>query len=138
MGVPGNKILLEVESTNTGENIRFSYKMLSEKGIYPQSIIIVQKPYMERRAFSTFIKQWQGLISPENVVVTSPEITLSDYPSETTGPLSDVITVLAGDFARIKHYEEKGFQTRQEIPDHVQDAFDKLVKTEKFSGHMPT
>ena len=137
LGVPDEKIILETKSTNSGENVRFTYQILSEKGICPQSVILVQKPYMERRAYATFMKQWPDELLPEAVVVTSPDINLLDYPSETTGTLSDVITVLVGDFARIKLYEDKGYQIPQEIPDVVQKTYNDLVKSGKFNSHMP-
>ena len=35
-GVPENAILIENKSTNTGENILFTQKLLEEKGMYPQ------------------------------------------------------------------------------------------------------
>ena len=50
MGVPPERILIENRSTNTGENFRFTRKLLAEKGIDPRKFIVVQKPYMERRA----------------------------------------------------------------------------------------
>src|SRR5215471_7721299 len=57
-GVPEGAILIEAESTNTGENVTFSRRLLESKGVYrekgsgkwPDSLILVQKPYMERRA----------------------------------------------------------------------------------------
>ncbi|HEY8462040.1 MAG TPA: YdcF family protein, partial [Blastocatellia bacterium] len=47
-GVPESAILIEAESTNTGENVVFSRRLLESKGIDPESLILVQKPYMER------------------------------------------------------------------------------------------
>ncbi|HJT17341.1 MAG TPA: YdcF family protein, partial [Thermoanaerobaculia bacterium] len=55
MGVPRETILIENRSTNTGENILFTRKLLEECHRDPQSFIVVQKPYMERRAFATFL-----------------------------------------------------------------------------------
>src|SRR6185312_1337886 len=55
-GVPSNAILIENKSTNTEENILFTQKLLQQKGLNPQSFIVVQKPYMERRSYATFKK----------------------------------------------------------------------------------
>ena len=72
MGVPDEKILIENASTNTGENILLTKKLLDARGIDPRRFIVVQKPYMERRSFATFRKLW-----PEpDVIVTSPKVTL--------------------------------------------------------------
>src|SRR3954467_5754248 len=55
-GVPESAILVENQSTNTGENILFTQQLLSERGLNPGSFIVVQKPYMERRSYATFKK----------------------------------------------------------------------------------
>lgn len=41
MGVPGRNILLETEATNTGENIRFSHRVLKERNIPGWSALAV-------------------------------------------------------------------------------------------------
>jgi uncharacterized SAM-binding protein YcdF (DUF218 family) len=75
LGVPSERILIENRSTNTGENVRFTREMLAERGIDPQKFIVVQKPYMERRAYATFRSQWPG----KDLIVTSPRISFDDY-----------------------------------------------------------
>src|SRR5262249_13782914 len=57
-GVPAARILIENRSSNTGENILFTKQLLSERGLFPQRFILVQKPYMERRSYATFKKLW--------------------------------------------------------------------------------
>lgn len=57
-GVPAEKVLIENCSTNTGENILFTQQLLQQKELSPDSFIVVQKPYMERRSFATFKKHW--------------------------------------------------------------------------------
>ena len=122
MGVPKDKILIENKSTNTGENILFTKKMLSERNINPKKFILVQKPYMERRAYATFRKLW-----PEKkCVVTSPEISFEDYPNKEIVK-DDVINIMVGDLQRIKVYPQKKFQIPQEIPSEVWKAYEKLV-----------
>lgn len=129
-GVPENAILIENKSTNTGENILFTQKLLKEKGIYPQSFIVVQKPYMERRSYATFKKHWPD----KKLVVTSPQISFKKYPTEDI-PLEKVINIMVGDLQRIKIYPEKGFQIYQEIPGEVWSAFERLVAL-GFDKHL--
>ena len=117
--------------------MKFSHELLQSQGIQANSIILVQKPYMERRAYATFMKQWPGDVTSMLVFVTSPDVAIENYPSATTGAIEDVLAVLVGDMARIRLYEEKGFQIRQDIPDHVQKAFDGLIKTGKYLSHLP-
>lgn len=121
-GVPEHAILIENNSTNTGENILFTQKLLKKKGIDPQSFIVVQKPYMERRSYATFQKHW-----PEKkLIVTSPQISFEEYPTDEI-PMERVINIMVGDLQRIKAYPEKGFQTYQEIPEEIWNAYQKLI-----------
>lgn len=127
MGVPREAIFIENQSTNTGENVTFTRRLLAERGLDPQSFIVVQKPYMERRSFATFRKQW-----PEKTVhVTSPRVSLDEYLREYTNDTlspDDVISIMVGDTQRIRRYAELGFQIPQEIPDAVWAAYEELVK----------
>ena len=123
LGVPKEAILIENKSTNTGENIMFTQKLLREKGLSPKSFIVVQKPYMERRSFATFKKHWPNKI----LHVTSPQISFEEYPTEDIA-LEKVINIMVGDLQRIRIYPEKGYQIFQEIPDEVWGAYEKLVE----------
>jgi uncharacterized SAM-binding protein YcdF (DUF218 family) len=121
-GVPREAILIEDQSTNTGENISFTRQLLLQKNLHPERFLLVQKPYMERRTYATFQKQWPG----KRICVTSPQIPFTHYPTADL-PMDKVINVMVGDLQRIRFYAETGFQIYQEIPAHVWDAFEKLV-----------
>jgi uncharacterized SAM-binding protein YcdF (DUF218 family) len=125
-GVPPDRILVENRSTNTGENVLFTKRLLIEKGLDPQTFIVVQKPYMERRSYATFRKVW-----PEKeLVVTSPQVSMDDYLngySNDTLSADDVISIMVGDLQRIRTYAEKGFQIHQDVPDEVWQAYKELV-----------
>jgi uncharacterized SAM-binding protein YcdF (DUF218 family) len=125
LGVPKDRILVENRSTNTGENIRFTREMLNGMDIDPQSFILVQKPYMERRSFATFRRLW-----PEKRVrVTSPQVTFDEYlDSYAELSAKDVVGIMVGDLQRIRVYAEKGFQIAQEIPGDVWCAYEELVR----------
>ena len=128
LGVPQDAILIENQSTNTGENVRFTQRLLAEKGLDPQHFIVVQKPYMERRSFATFKRQWPG----KDLVVTSPRVSLDDYLkqySNETLSADDVISIMVGDLQRIRVYPELGFQIPQEIPADVWQAYEELVES---------
>ncbi len=125
--VPREKILIEPESTNTGENVLFTRRMLGREGLDPQRFILVQKPYMERRSYATFRQFW-----PEKeVIVTSPQVSFRDYLQEYSSralSAADVVSIMVGDLQRIKLYPARGFQIEQEIPDDVWEAFEALVR----------
>ena len=127
MGVPEHCIVVERESTNTGENVLFTRALLAGHGLDPDSFIVVQKPYMERRSYATFKKMWPG----KRVIVTSPRLSLDDYLdrfSHESLTRDDVISIMVGDLQRIKVYPGKGFQIDQDIPSEVWDAFTGLVR----------
>ncbi|MBP1621750.1 MAG: YdcF family protein [Acidobacteria bacterium] len=112
LGVPRSAILLEPDSTNTGENI------------------VVQKPYMERRAWATFKRRW-----PEpDLQVTSPPIPYDAYPTAEI-PRELVINIMVGDVQRMRVYAERGFQVPQPIPDDVWAAWETLV-ARGYTGHL--
>ncbi|RYP93817.1 hypothetical protein DL770_000013 [Monosporascus sp. CRB-9-2] len=113
MGVPAEKIITEPRSTNTGENVRFTWELLQQKGLHPRSFILVQKPYMERRSFATFSKQWPD--PDTEFMVTSPELEWSGYPNE-DNPRDLVINIAIS----------------QDIPDEVWEAGQRLISEGGF------
>ena len=121
-GVPRERILIESRSTNTGENVDFSKRLLEETGLRPRKAIAVQKPYMERRTLATFAQRWPEL----EVVVTSPQIDFDAYP---TGEIrkDDVIHIMVGDLQRLIVYGEKGWSAPQDVPPGVLEAYERLV-----------
>lgn len=129
-GVPAEAILIESKSTNTGENILFTQRLLEEKGLDVSHFILVQKPYMERRSYATFKKHWPG----KKLTVTSPQFSFEDYPTEEI-PLEKVINIMVGDLQRIKIYPAKGFQIEQEIPVEVWKSYERLIAL-GFDKHL--
>lgn len=133
-GVPRDRILIENRSTNTGENVWFTKQLLAERGLDPQTFIVVQKPYMERRSYATFKKVWPG----KDVIVTSPQLSMDEYLAryshETLSP-EDVVSIMVGDLQRIQVYPAKGFQIPQEIPPDVRRAYEQLIEA-GFDRHL--
>jgi uncharacterized SAM-binding protein YcdF (DUF218 family) len=125
LGVPKEKILIENQATNTGENITFTYELLKAKGLRPSSLLLVQKPYMERRTYATFMRQWPG--KNVDITVSSPPIKYDEYFDE-TNTKDRVINIMVGDLKRISDYPKLGFQIKQAIPIAVWDAYKALVK----------
>lgn len=125
-GVPEKAILTEEESTNSGENLIFSRRILAERGLTHPRIIGVQKPYMERRLFAAFPVYW-----PEaEVTVTSWQQTYEQYLtglSRWGRTEEDTIHMVVGDFQRISAYADLGYQIRQPIPAEAAQAFQLLV-----------
>ncbi|KAI1751499.1 DUF218 domain-containing protein [Xylaria castorea] len=133
MGVPATKLIVESQSTNTGENVRFTYALLQEKKLSIRSFILVQKPYMERRTYATFKKQWPD--ETTKILVTSPLLSWKDYPNE-DNPIDLVINIAVGDLIRIREYPAKGYQIHQDIPCEVWQAAQRLIHR-GYSSHLP-
>jgi uncharacterized SAM-binding protein YcdF (DUF218 family) len=130
MGVPRDKILIENRSTNTGDNIRLTKELLAGKGLSVETLILVQKPYMQRRAYATCKKVWPD----KDVIVTAPQLSFEEYPNEIIKK-NDVISIMVGDTQRIKVYADRGFQIPQEIPADVWAAYEELVRR-GFTSHL--
>lgn len=130
LGVPQDAILIESRSTNTGENILFSQQLFDQEGINPQSILLVQKPFMERRALATAQVYWAN----KNLQVTSPRLSFGDYPNEILS-FPDIVNVMLGDLQRIDEYPALGYSVKQDIPLDVWHAYEQLVAL-GFNGHL--
>lgn len=124
-GVPDDVILIENKSQNTGQNYELTTELLKEKGVTLQAVIAVQKPYMERRTYATGKIWWSNI----DIVVTSPPLTLDEYPNESVNVNEHWLHAMVGDLQRIKEYPAKGFQIEQDIPNEVWEAYEFLVDT---------
>ncbi len=132
VGVPKEEILIEDRATNTGENFAFMEQVFKDQGLNPKKVILVQKPYMERRALATALAHWPQ----REFISTSMPISFEDYTSGDI-PKDRIINIMVGDLQRIKLYGEKGFQVPQEIPEDVWDAYEKLVQL-GYTSHLVT
>lgn len=130
MGVPSEDILLETHATNSGENVVFTANLFREIDFSPDRVLLVQKPYMERRAYATFKKQWD--LPYVEVNVTSSGGKFSDYFTDSI-PSNLVIETMLGDFERLQTYPEKGYQIEQDIPDGVMLAYQNIKARPSFS-----
>lgn len=133
LGVPRDQIVVEPASTNTGENIRFTYDLLRDQRIHIESLVLVQKPYMERRTYATFRQQWPDWQT--SFTITSPQMSFAEYPDE-DNPRELVTSIMVGDLIRIKEYPALHYQVYQEIPDEVWEAGQRLIQ-EGYDKHLP-
>ncbi|MFI9212649.1 YdcF family protein [Streptomyces sp. NPDC053253] len=120
-GVPEDVVLVEPRARNTGENIRFSRDLLVEWGIDVSSVLLVSKPYEERRACATARKLWPDV----EVVCASSPITLAAYV-ESTQDARLVLDMLVGAVQRLMVYPAQGFMVATDVPRSVVAAFERL------------
>ncbi|MBG89201.1 MAG: hypothetical protein CMO80_20210 [Verrucomicrobiales bacterium] len=130
LGVPETAIIRENQSTNCGENVICTQRIIRELDLRIESVIAVQKPYMERRTFATIRKQWPEM----KLCVTSPQLSFGDYCTDEI-PMEKVIGIMVGDFQRVVEYPRLGFQIEQEVSADAERAYEFLVN-EGFAWHL--
>jgi uncharacterized SAM-binding protein YcdF (DUF218 family) len=123
LGVPDEAILVEPHAANTGQNITFSRRVLAEAGLAPRSVLLICKPYSERRSYATARKLWPQV----EVVCASEPLGFDDY-LKSIGDDKLVVDMLVGDLQRIIEYPKSGFAIEQDLPDDVRAAYASLVR----------
>ncbi|HZF91945.1 YdcF family protein [Streptomyces sp.] len=130
LGVPDLAILVEPRARNTGENIRFSKAVIEEAGVDVSSVLLISKPYEERRAYATARKQWPGV----EIVSASTPMMLDEYVDSIQDPRL-VIGMLVGALQRLLIYPQQGFMISQPVPDDVLEAYERLCR-EGFTSRL--
>ncbi|MFE5851735.1 YdcF family protein [Streptomyces sp. NPDC056500] len=123
LGVPAEAILLEPNAGNTGQNITLSREVLAAAGITPASVLLVSKPYMERRSFATARKLWPDV----EILCASEPLEFDDY-LKSIGNEKLVLDMLVGDLQRVIEYPTLGFAFEQEVPEDVHAAYESLIR----------
>ncbi|MFF4549775.1 YdcF family protein [Streptomyces sp. NPDC001435] len=122
LGVPDEAILVEPKAANTGQNITCSRELLAEAGVEVESLLLISKPYMERRSYATCRKHWPEV----EIVCASEQLELEDY-IKSIGDEKLVVDMLVGDLQRVIEYPKLGFAVEQNVPTDVYDAYERLV-----------
>lgn len=127
MGVREKDILLDTTSTNTGENISHSRRLLAEAGMGDARAIVVEIPFRGRRTRSALEAQWPEL----DFIMASPTLGFEEfldvYTNEAPISVKEFVSVLVGDVQRIVEYGRRGWQTPQDVPADVTAAYELLV-----------
>jgi len=129
-GVAPERIIVECEATNTGENLLFSMKKLAREAIACGSLIVVTKPNMERRVRATARMR----IPDVAVFVTSPPCEFDDYCLDRVDP-EMLVNLMVGDLQRIERYPALGYQAPEDIPAAVKASYERLVAA-GFTRHL--
>lgn len=132
LGVPEQAILVEPTAANTGQNIERSRDVLRAAGVQVDSVLLISKPYMQRRAHATCRRLWPE-VTP---VCTAESADFADYVRR-IGNARLVIDHLVGDLQRVAEYPAKGFAIAQQVPDSVLAAYRRLVQAGFTSRLLP-
>lgn len=122
LGVPASAIIVEPNAANTGQNITYSRHTLHAAGVEVESVMLISKPYMERRAYATARKVWPQV----EVVCASEPLTFDDY-LKSIGDEKLVIDMLVGDLQRVIEYPTFGFAVAQDVSEDVEAAYRRLL-----------
>lgn len=123
--IPSQCIIVESESTNTGENISFSERILESndrefcfiKGI--DKAIAVACPYRQLR-----VKLCMNKLFPGVELLNAPPDTTFEYEMELyKSKNQNFILLLAGEMERILTYPKKGFILQTNIPEPVYASY---------------
>jgi uncharacterized SAM-binding protein YcdF (DUF218 family) len=122
LGVPASAIIIEPHATNTGRNIEYSRQALQQASVEIISVLLISKPYMERRAYATCRKVWPEV----EAVCASEPLAFDDYV-KSIGNEHLVIDMLVGDLQRVIEYPKLGFAVAQDVPETVTAAYGRLL-----------
>ena len=86
-------------------------------------MLLISKPYMERRAFATCRKAWPDV----EATCASEPLTLDEYVNE-IGDAKLVIDMLVGDLQRVIEYPALGYAIAQDVPAPVDAAYQRLLR----------
>ncbi|WP_405656767.1 YdcF family protein [Streptomyces sp. NBC_01386] len=132
-GVPDEAILVEPRATSTGENIEFTKEVLTGAGIEASSVLLVSKPYEERRSFAMMRKLWPTV----DIVSASTSMELQEY-ADSIGDAPMVIDMIVGALQRVLVFPGRDLAIPQDVPQDVVEAYERLVRRGFTSRLMPT
>ncbi|GAA3126274.1 uncharacterized SAM-binding protein YcdF (DUF218 family) [Kribbella aluminosa] len=133
LGVPSAAIRIEPRATNTGENLTLTRDLLAAADTQASTVLLISKPYMERRAYATCRKVWPDV----RAICASEPISFNDYLAS-IGDTKLVLDMLVGDLQRVIEYPALGFAIDQDIPDEVDTAYHRLISAGYTSRLMTT
>lgn len=119
-GISESDIFIENQSTNTGDNFRFSKPILEKNNVC--SMLIVHFATSERRTLATA----QAILPNLRMMITSPDLTFSEFLSRFQQQVDYFyreVSLLVGDIQRMIIYPQFGWQKAVEIPTSVIQSY---------------
>jgi uncharacterized SAM-binding protein YcdF (DUF218 family) len=149
-----SSILVEPDSSNSGENALFSRRLLEKTGLLVRTILLIQDPTMQRRADATFRKVWSDRpdLSFLNWPTFTPRVRL--VGEELRFALSGIsglwsmdrfLALIMGEIPRLRDDPQgygpkgKGFILHVDIPNRIEAAYALLKESlNRDFGDRPT
>lgn len=134
-GINEDQIYMENKSTNTGDNFRFSLKIIEENNIKANKIIIVHNNLSQRRTLSVA----KLVIKDKHISITSPKLSFNEFITRLQQNLdlntNNIISIIVGDVQRIIIYPQLGWQVENDVPEEVINAYYTL-KEKGYSKYI--
>ncbi len=144
-GIPLKNIIVEDQSTNCGENARFTLDTLSSRGMSLTTAIIMQDPTMQRRTMATFARASAGYADaphwlsypgfiPE-LINTRDGLSFAT-PAEGLWPVERYLSLILGEVPRLRDDIEgygpngRNFIVHVDFPSSVDNAWQILQADE--------
>ncbi|WP_245865446.1 YdcF family protein [Prauserella marina] len=131
-GVPDSAIRVEPKAKTTVENISLTRELLAGEGIAPQSVLLISRPYQQRRAQAIAAKLWPDV----EILCTGAQQDLDTYV-DSIGEPERVVNMLVGDTQRLELQGRSGEIEPQHIPADVQAAYERLIAAGYTSRLIP-
>jgi len=124
-----SSVILETKATNTGQNVVNSRVTLEKLSIKVSSALLVTKPFSERRAFHTFLKQWPQL---SDLSITSPQFSFEEYFDDKNS-INFLATQLVNEIYKIHLYQKPEYNYIHSVfvPRHIDRSCASIIK------HLP-
>jgi uncharacterized SAM-binding protein YcdF (DUF218 family) len=122
--IPEGALVLEAESTHTGENVLYSLRCLQEIGVGSglTQVILVANAYRQRRVWLT----WQRHAPSVSAFNAPPSTTFETEQAMFAEKGQDLIGFMIGEVDRIRRYADLGYIVRVKVPGEIMRACDHL------------
>jgi hypothetical protein len=126
LGIPDDAVIAERESSNTGENIIFTQRMLTAQGYTFKTAIAVTTAMLSRRHRATMQKLWPAIawtIHTPNPIPFEERIEQDN--------VQEFFDLMVGEIDRLRKYPARGFMDKIDIPSQILTAQQVLIN----AGH---
>ena len=134
-GIDIKNIFLENKSTNTGDNFRFSLKIIEENNLKADKILIVHNKMSERRTLSAA----KAILKDRTISITSPDMSFDEFITKLENredeEVKNIISVIVGDIQRIIIFPQLGWQIENDVPTEVINSY-QFLKQQGFDKYI--
>ena len=148
LGIDRNRIVVERESTNCGNNATFALQAARRNNAVPDFAVILQDPIMERRTCETFLHEWKTAPTVFDgfapviplLNIRNGKLAFADPVHAGYYKMDGFLNLVMGEIPRLRDDKSGygpngyGFIGHVDIPDAVQASFDRLAPL--FAQHI--